>query len=406
MQQLSPLELSERFQAAVADVLAVQDVTLGQGPGYTVRLRGHLRVDSMTAYDRVAPRFRALGHTALFRQDKDLDVILAMPGMLSPTGSRLWLAMAMFLATLASTLFVGGWREIPAGSDFGWLLRHPLAGLPFAASLLGILLSHELGHYFVARRVGAPVSFPFFIPIPLPPFGTMGAFIQMKAPPKNRRDLLAVGVAGPLTGLIVAIPILLLGLSLSQVQPLPPGGYQMEGNSLLYAALKFLKFGQFLPTGYVQPGTPAFLALIKLIFPPFLLFTNGGILPFPHLIPLPPSGGLDVWLHQVALAGWAGLLVTGLNLIPAGQLDGGHVAYALFGQRTRVLTGAIIVTLAALGFFWNGWWLWAFLVFIFGRFPVPLLDDITALDRPRQALAILLLIIFVLVFVPIPMALF
>ena len=188
MQQLSPLELSERFQTAVADVLAVQDVTLGQGPGYTVRLRGHLRVDAMTAYDRVAPRFRALNHTALFRKDQDLDVIMAMPGTISPTGSRLWLAVAMFLATLASTLFVGGWMEIPAESDFGWLLRHPLAGLPFAASLLGILLSHELGHYFVARRVGAPVSFPFFIPVPLPPFGTMGAFIWMKAPPKNRRD--------------------------------------------------------------------------------------------------------------------------------------------------------------------------------------------------------------------------
>jgi membrane-associated protease RseP (regulator of RpoE activity) len=390
MQQLSPLELSERFQQAVADVLAVQDVTLGQGAGYTVRLRGHLRLDAMTAYDRVAPRFRALGHTALFRQDKDLDVILAMPETPAPTDSRLWLAVAMFLATLASTLFVGGWMEMPADSDFGWLLRHPLAGLPFAASLLGILLSHELGHYFVARRVGAAVSFPFFIPIPLPPFGTLGAFIQMKAPPKNRRDLLAVAVAGPLTGLAVAIPILLLGLSLSKVQPLPPSGYSLEGNSLLYLALKFLKFGQILPSGYLQPGDPAFLAPIKMLF----------------LALLPSRGGLDVMLHPVAFAGWAGLLVTGLNLIPAGQLDGGHVAYALLGQRTRVLTGAIIVTLATLGFFWNGWWLWAFLVFMFGRFPVPLLDDITALDRPRQALAVLLLLIFVLVFVPIPMALF
>lgn len=390
MQQLSPLELSERFQQAVADVLAVQDVTLGQGPGYTVRLRGHLRVDAMTAYDRVAPRFRALGHTALFRKDQDLDVIMAMPGTISPTGSRLWLAVAMFLATLASTLFVGGWMEIPAESDFGWLLRHPLAGLPFAASLLGILLSHELGHYFVARRVGAPVSFPFFIPIPLPPFGTMGAFIQMKAPPRNRRDLLAVAVAGPLTGLAVALPILLLGFSLSKVQPLPPGGYSLEGNSLLYLALKFLTFGRILPSGYVQPGDPALLAPIKMLF----------------LALLPPRGGLDVMLHPVAFAGWAGLLVTGLNLIPAAQLDGGHIAYALLGQKTRALTWAIIVTLAGLGFLWSGWWLWAFLIYIFGRFPAPILDDITALDRPRQVLAVLLLIIFVLVFVPIPMALF
>jgi len=391
MQQLSPLELSERFQAAVADVLAVQDVTLGQGPGYTVRLRGHLRMDAMTAYDRVAPRFRALGHTALFRQDKDLDVILALPGTISPTDSRLWLAVAMFLVTLASTLFVGGWMEMPGPEfDFGWLLRHPLAGLPFAASLLGILLAHELGHYFVARRVGAPVSFPFFIPIPLPPFGTLGAFIQMKAPPRNRRDLLAVAVAGPLTGLVVALPILLLGFSLSKVQPLPPSGYSLEGNSLLYLALKFLKFGQILPSGYVQPGDPTFLAPIKMLF----------------LALLPPRGSLDVMLHPVAFAGWAGLLVTGLNLIPAAQLDGGHIAYALLGPKTRALTWAIIATLATLGFLWNGWWLWAFLIYIFGRFPAPILDDITLLDRPRQALAVLLLLIFVLVFVPIPMALF
>jgi membrane-associated protease RseP (regulator of RpoE activity) len=245
-------------------------------------------------------------------------------------------------------------------TEVNWKL---LDGLPYAAALLGILGAHEMGHYLTARRLGTPTSLPYFLPMPLG-FGTFGAVINMAAPPRNRRHLLAIAAAGPLAGLAVALPVLLLGLSLSQVEPLPTSGaYQMEGNSLLYAALKFLLFGQLLP-----------------------------------------ANGQDVFIHPVAFAGWAGLLVTGLNLIPAGQLDGGHIVYALLGERrSRIVLWIVLVALAALAFFWQGWILWLFLIFLFGRMRLAPLDDVTRLTGRQQALAIAMIFIFILVFTPIPL---
>ncbi len=353
-------QLRSRLQWAVAEVFQVRDVTLGKAPGGGARLRGRLLTDATRAYDFVAPRLRELGYTALFRKDGPDDAIWAMPGLITVRPTRAWLSALMFVLTVLSCLYAGATMVIldPIQAIF-----HPLAGFPFAASLLSILLAHELGHYTVARLLGTPVSLPFFIPMPLGPFGTLGAFIQMKAPPTNRRTLLAIAAAGPLAGLVLAIPILILGLSMSPVQLIPSNEpVMMEGNSLLYALLKILVFGRFLP-----------------------------------------SGGLDVFLHPVAFAGWAGLLVTGLNLIPAGQLDGGHVVYALLGQRSRLLTRLIIFALILLGLIWSGWIFWAILVYVFGQRHAEPLDDLTRLDAPCQALAILLVIVFILVFTPIPL---
>ncbi len=218
--------------------------------------------------------------------------------------------LVLLILTLFSTLFAGTmWYR--GCMDF---VRRPWLGLPFAICLMGILGAHELGHYFAARQYGVPVSLPYFIPMPLGPFGTLGAFISMKAPPPNRRALLTIAAAGPLSGLILAVPILLLGLSLSPITQLVPGdGIVMEGNSILYALLKIVSFGRFLP-----------------------------------------SGGEDVLLHPIAFAGWAGLLVTGLNLIPVGQLDGGHILYALFGERSRQMI-CPPWSYVMVGFVWNGW---------------------------------------------------
>jgi membrane-associated protease RseP (regulator of RpoE activity) len=352
-----------RLREAVTDAFAVSDVTMNPAPRVALRLRGRLLIPAHQAYEQVSGRFRDLGYTLLLQREDGDDVILAVRGVIQATPSRPWLAALLFLASVASVVFAGmSMVEPPPGQ----LLPSPLAGLPFAVSLLSILLVHEFGHYFVARAYGVPVSLPYFIPMPLISlFGTMGAFIRMKAPPTNRRVLLSIGVAGPLAGLMLAVPILIIGLLLSEVTPLPIGEpLLMEGNSLLYLGIKFLIFGRVLP-----------------------------------------SGGMDVMLHPVALAGWVGLMVTALNLIPAGQLDGGHIVYALLGERARWLTWLIIGALMILGFVWNEWFLLAGLIFIFAQRPAAPLDGITTLDRPRQVLAVLVVVIFILIFIPVPMVL-
>ncbi len=366
------------LRAAASEVMAIDDVTegvaspyvvfLGSPPprpderGEGVRLRGRLLLPAEQAYDRLAQSFALLGFTPLLRRDEESPashMILALPGQLRRATQRAGRAGLLFALTLLSCLFAGA-QMVEGLTAVNWNL---LDGLPYAAALLGILAAHEMGHYLTARRLGAATSLPYFIPMPLG-FGTFGAVISMAAPPRNRRHLLLIAAAGPLAGLAIAIPVLLIGLSLSRVEPLPAAGeFMMEGNSLLYAALKFLVFGQLLP-----------------------------------------ANGLDVMIHPVAFAGWAGILVTGLNLIPAGQLDGGHIVYTLLGERwARVVLWGVLVVLAALAFFWQGWILWLFLIFIFGRMRVAPLDDVTPLNTRQRLLAIAMMAIFVLVFTPIPL---
>jgi hypothetical protein len=371
----SPLQrAAEQIEAAVGDLFAVNDVTLGipEQPD-TIRLRGYLQLPSDRAYPQIADRLRAIGYTALLRHDAEnrLDELVAMPGTLPQVERpRLWIHALLLGATVLTTLYVGaGMAEARPPDDLWWPVFHFWEGWPFALSLLSILLAHELGHYFTGRRNRVPVSLPYFVPLPLPEFlgnvlGTMGAVIRMKAPVTNRRVMLDIGAAGPLIGLAVTIPVLVIGLSLSTVEAMPlDQGYYMEGNSLLYLLAKYAMFRQWLP-----------------------------------------AGGVDVFIHPVAFAGWAGLLVTSLNLIPAGQLDGGHVFYSLLGERARRFTWPIILALVALGVLvWPGWFLWAGLVFLFGQGHPGPLDTITQLDTRRKVVAVLVLATFVLTFTPVPL---
>jgi membrane-associated protease RseP (regulator of RpoE activity) len=392
---------AQQIEQAVADLFAIHDVTLGvPAQPETIRLRGHLLLASNQAFPKIAARLRKIGYTPVLRHDveHDLDVLLALPGVeLEKSGSKPTVNILLYVLTILATLFVGAtWSDqVPANADLTWLLTHLWVGWPFALSLMVILTGHELGHYFAGRYYRVPVSLPYFIPLPVPPLGTMGAFITMKGHTVDRRQMLTVGAAGPLVGFILAVPILILGLALSTVEPMaaPRAGAMVfsEGNSLLYLLLKFALFGKILPgSGDPVTGLAAVREVVAALFGTF-----------------PINGGYDVFIHPVALAGWAGLLVTAFNLMPVGQLDGGHVLYSLVGQRARLLTWPVIGALVLLGvLFWQGWLLWAGLIFFLGRSHPDPLDDITRLDASRKIIALVVLLIFILTFTPLPMRIF
>lgn len=388
-----------RLDALVGRVFVIEEVTTGHAEkDFIVRYRGRLRgEDSEAAYDQLAGMLAPMGITPLFRVEEGRQAVVLVPGKPRPKPSNPWVNLLMFVLTLISVAFVGGLNALTEMPD-NFLLAIPSLlweGWPFAASLLAILGAHEFGHYLMGRFHGVHVTLPYFIPLPVPPFGTMGAVINMKEQPKNRRHLLDIGLAGPLSGLMVAIPVLILGLYLSQVETIPTSipqgmGLQLEGNSLLYLSLKYAMFGQLLPAPASFGGMPEWLYWLRYFF-------TGQ----PY-----PLGGLDVTLHPVAWAGWGGIFVTALNLIPAGQLDGGHVLYVLLGRRraARILP-FVIAIIALLGIFWSGWWLWVMLIFFFGRTYAEPLDLITPLDNRRRWLAILAIIVFLLVFTPVPLSL-
>lgn len=397
----NPIDLTAELEVLTQIVrrfLNIEDVTTGkQDQIFLVRYRGQLYGDeSESAYNQLSESLKPYRLIPLFRKEGDQHVILLAADNFQTRPSNPWVNLILFTLTFLSVLFAGvlytydgPLPEDPVGMLSTLLANLPI-GFPFAASLLAILLAHEFGHYLAGRYHKAPVTLPYFIPFPLSPFGTMGAFIQMKKPPKNKRILLDIGIAGPLAGLLVAIPVLLYGLSLSSVEPIviPEGtGFQLEGNSILYLLAKFAVFGKWLPAPSDYGGISPVLYWIR------YFFTSQPL----------PIGGMDVFIHPIAWAGWAGLLVTALNLIPAGQLDGGHLIYVLLGERARKLWPFILGGMALLGLAWGGWWLWAFLLFFLGRVYAEPLDQITALDQKRKAIAILGIIIFILVFTPVPL---
>jgi hypothetical protein len=363
----------EALRRELLDLFALQDVTMDwPQPGF-VRFRGRFMCSLADCFDELRARFERHGFTPNVRREgmlsenaglptgfagaSDEVVLLAMPAVFDPGPSRWIINLVLFLLTIVTTLFAGALHEPGFTGTELWL------GWPFSLSILLILGAHELGHYFAARYHKVPVTLPYFIPM-LSIIGTLGAFIRLKAPMKNRRAMLDIGVAGPLAGLVFAVPLLIWGLLISEVGPLPEGGYMLEGNSILYATIKVLLFGQMLP-----------------------------------------SGGIDVSLSQVAWAGWVGLLVTGLNLFPVGQLDGGHVAYVLFGRRARQLYWPVIFGLVLLAVLTQTlmWGIWVALLFFFGRYHAEPLDSVTPLDGRRRAIAVFTLLLFFFVFVPIPL---
>jgi hypothetical protein len=235
-----------------------------------------------------------------------------------------------------------------------------LLGVPFSFALLLILGSHELGHYLTARRYGVDATLPYFLPIPHPLMGTMGAFIRIKSPIPNRQALIRLGVAGPLTGFVFAVPTVIVGLMLSKPVLLQEAqGSLPLGSSLLFGWLSQLRF--------------------------------------PHL-----PAGYDVSLHPLAFAGWLGFFVTALNLIPVGQLDGGHIAYVALGRYRRLFQYLVLMAMVGLGFLWSGWFFWGILVLILGLGHPPTQDEITPMRASDKLLMLAAVIIFALTFIPAP----
>jgi membrane-associated protease RseP (regulator of RpoE activity) len=353
------LELTARVREALEGLMDIDRYAWDERG--TLKLQGRLLGPAAERYRAIRARMETLGFTPFLRRAGEQDELLAIPGVVDRQPARVGLPIALFLATIVSVLLTGA---LYSGVDIFSNPAGIVAGIPFAATLIAILFTHEMGHYVVGRLRKAPVSLPYFIPLPvISPFGTLGAVIVQREPMEDRKTILEIGIAGPLAGLAVAIPLLFYGLATSPVGPPPAGGYFQEGNSLLYIAAKWLVFGRYLP-----------------------------------------GGGVDVQLNPVAWGAWVGLLVTMLNMLPIGQLDGGHVAYALLGRYAEYLAYTMIAICLALGILVSvSWVVLPILALVFGPRHPPPLNDIPRLDGKHIALAIFGLLVFALLFMPNPL---
>ncbi len=354
----------------LSGLIEPRDITRPRSGAIVVR--GRLLQPAEQAYRTLRARFERLGYTPFIQPHADGVELVAAPGVVERRPQRWMLSAVLFVLTLLSVLLTGTVSELDSFDALGQVVQDPTLlrlGVPFAATLLGILFAHEMGHYVVARLRGAPASLPYFIPMPpgLSFTGTMGAVIVQREPFEDRRTLLEVAIAGPLAGLVVAIPLLFYGLATSTVGAPTPEmlqqGYIQEGNSILYALAKFAVFGQWLP-----------------------------------------DNGVDVQINAITFAAWIGLLITGINLLPVGQLDGGHVAYALFGRRADLLAYASMAFLLVSSIVLGGgtWLVFLILLGLMGpRHPAPL-NDVTRLKPVHVALGIIGMITFVLLFTPQP----
>jgi membrane-associated protease RseP (regulator of RpoE activity) len=271
-----------------------------------------------------------------------------------------YLNIVLFVLTFFSTLAVGALHQ---GVN---IIEKPFEiykGFPFSVTLLFILLSHEFSHYLLSKKHKVEATLPYFLPAPTF-FGTLGAFIKMKSPITTRNALVDIGASGPIAGFIVSVAATVIGLSFSRVMHIANTGETIQlGDSLLFSGLTRLVLGA-IPENY------------------------------------------DVFLHPVAFAGWIGFFVTFLNLIPIGQLDGGHIAYAFLGEMHTKLSKVLIAVLVVLGVFvYEGWLVWAVLLLFLGLRHPPIMYSEIPLDPRRKMIGYATLAIFILTFTPVPIVL-
>jgi membrane-associated protease RseP (regulator of RpoE activity) len=286
-----------------------------------------------------------------------------------PPKPRLWLHLLLLVLTVFTTTLVGAHMQYNFNRNLPFFdieqytdiftvgLRSPqlfLSGLPFSLTLLTILMAHEMGHYLACVYYKVDASLPYFLPAPTPFTGTLGAFIRIRSAILRKSVLFDIGIAGPLAGFIFLVPALGIGLALSKVIP----GINHQGS--------------------IQLGVPALQWLLQ------------------HTI-FPGVPSADIYLHPVARAAWVGMFATALNLLPVGQLDGGHIVYALLGRSHKWITQTFLLALLPMGILWNGWLFWAVLLFFFARKHPPVYDH-TEIGNTRIRLGVLALVVFLLCF--------
>jgi Zn-dependent protease len=349
------LETIAALRAAVASTMYVTGYTFDDNG--VIHLYGRLLTSPETAYRPMRANVERLGYTPFLQESKDREGMYELnvvPGVAPRTQPNVRVNFWLYIATLVSVVISYSLYTSDGSLDIA-------SGLMFGLTLMTILTAHEMGHYVVGKLRGAPVTLPYFLPLPLiSPFGTLGAVIVQREPFEDRRTLLEIGLAGPLAGFVVALPFMLIGLMLSKVQPMPPGGTGF-GDSLLSSFFKVIALGKYVSS----------------------------------------SGMVE---HPIYLAAWFGLLVTGINLIPAGQLDGGHVAYALLGENAKYLSYAMIGLFLVLAITVSPDWMWwSVIMLLFGLNHPPALNQAVKLQPFHLALAVIALLVLVLVFMPIPL---
>lgn len=349
---------------SVEQVLEIQQAAAA--PAGVRLYTGRLRAQAETAFYQLRRSLPSGVIPLMTDQGRGLTTIALLPRPVEEATLekpvRPWLHWLLFGLTFLTTTYAGAAHQ---GVN---LLRNPEAfavGLPYSVALLAMLGFHEMGHYFMARRHGMRVTPPYFIPVPFA-LGTFGAFIQMRSPSENRRNLFDVAVAGPLAGLLIAIPALYFGLKTSEVVPLsaitPELGAGMSRSSILMSLMIDWSLGDVI------------------------------------------RAGDTLRLSPMAFAGWLGLLVTALNLIPVGQLDGGHIARAMFGTRVgTVISSLAMFSLLLLAIFvWPGLLMWAFIVFFIAGRGTPPLNDVSRIGRSRLLLGAFAFLILALILIPMP----
>jgi len=352
-------QISEKL-SDIADIIAVfsskKEILFKGSPKYDLRLRENEIKSRLSSYGQ------------------NIDIISTEPYLLvrlrriESVGNKFpWVNIILFLITGVTTILTGAlWEGVDWISDPLFIFREPFAvifgGLPFSLSLLAILVFHEFGHYFAARYHKVNVSLPYFIPAPpgITIIGTFGAFIKSKSAFINKKQLLDVGAAGPLAGLVISIIVLVIGVKSSTIQPMTD---ELSG----------IFFGESLLFEFIT-----------------------------YLVKGPVEGENVLIISSVGFAGWVGMLVTMFNLIPMGQLDGGHIAYALFGKMQKSVAVLSLIALAVLTIYWPGWIVWIFIGLLLNPKHPPTVMDEVPLGRGRKIVGFISIIAFIVCFVPAP----